>query len=427
MNKNNVLTRKQQYLAVALSIVLSLLVVWGAVFGATTISNNINTGGTLTVTGVSTLTGAVTMSSTLTLTDDLVVDTDTLFVDNSANNVGVGTATPSVNAMLVVGEGINTYTGDVYMTGGLTIAATTSSNNSVEGSFLLSSTRLTDPTAVEGLFYYNAQDKVLKMSDGTNWFTVGTTTGGLTVSGSRIQLSTLASQFLTLGTTTEGFGGVAFNLVTLEATSTQTIPLTLRGRNAQLANLFLLVDAGDTELFAIDALGNASGTQLTLSSDLTVSGSITGFVSNASSSIAANLNVAGPLSASSTLTVAGLATIGDGTSAFVAQGSSTVTGAFRVGAGSSIGAMVFGMCFLENATIVASSTGYTDCSSATGVLASDRVFVQATSSLASRFIIQSASSSVAGVINVQIYNTGYPIADPNNAMATGSLNFWAVR
>ncbi len=65
--------------------------------------------GGLTVTQATILTGAATLSSTLgvtgvvTLTTDLLVDTDTLFVDASANNVGIGTSTPQVS--LVIDEG----------------------------------------------------------------------------------------------------------------------------------------------------------------------------------------------------------------------------------------------------------------------------------------------------------------------------------
>ncbi|MDO8429795.1 MAG: hypothetical protein Q7S73_00300 [bacterium] len=62
MNKSNVLTRTQQYFAVISAVVLSLLVVWAAAFGATTISSNINTGGTLTVTSTSALTGLATLT-----------------------------------------------------------------------------------------------------------------------------------------------------------------------------------------------------------------------------------------------------------------------------------------------------------------------------------------------------------------------------
>src|SRR3989339_657350 len=75
---------KNKYLI--LSVVLSVIFVAAITYGATTISTNINTAGTLTVSGVSTLTGAVYATSTLqatgvtTLYDNLVVDTDTLFV-----------------------------------------------------------------------------------------------------------------------------------------------------------------------------------------------------------------------------------------------------------------------------------------------------------------------------------------------------------
>ena len=54
-----------------------------------TFSGNMSMGGTLGVTG------AATLSSTLAVTDDLTVDSGTLFVDASANRVGIGTTSPS--------------------------------------------------------------------------------------------------------------------------------------------------------------------------------------------------------------------------------------------------------------------------------------------------------------------------------------------
>lgn len=60
MNKSNVLTVKQQYLVVVLTTVLSILVVWAMASGATTISTNIVTGGSLEVGTTSTLTGLST-------------------------------------------------------------------------------------------------------------------------------------------------------------------------------------------------------------------------------------------------------------------------------------------------------------------------------------------------------------------------------
>ena len=55
----------------------------GTFSGNVTNSGNVTVGGTLGVTGVT------------TLSDDLVVDTNTLFVDASANKVGIGTTTPA--------------------------------------------------------------------------------------------------------------------------------------------------------------------------------------------------------------------------------------------------------------------------------------------------------------------------------------------
>ncbi|MDP3729214.1 MAG: hypothetical protein Q8R26_00445 [bacterium] len=63
----NILTKTQQYSVVIFSVALSLFIVYAGVFGATTISTNITTDGTLTVTGASTLTGAAALSSTLTV------------------------------------------------------------------------------------------------------------------------------------------------------------------------------------------------------------------------------------------------------------------------------------------------------------------------------------------------------------------------
>jgi hypothetical protein len=58
-------------------------------------SDNIDVPGTLDVTGVATFDDAVSMASTLDVSGDATFDTNTLFVDVSQNNVGVGTATPA--------------------------------------------------------------------------------------------------------------------------------------------------------------------------------------------------------------------------------------------------------------------------------------------------------------------------------------------
>jgi hypothetical protein len=214
MHLRNIYRNKNLY-SVLLSAVLSVVLVAIGVSAATTISTNINTGGTLTVSG------------------DADFDTDTLYVDVSADRVGVGTSTPS--AMLAVGEGSGTVTGDVYLTGGLTVGATTTIN-STEGTILLANTRNANPTATEGLFYYNATDKALRLYDGTRWAMIATSSlsGGLSAVGSRIQLGALATGFLTLGTTTSH----GPSLMTLEATSTNSIPLSIVGITGQTQDLF---------------------------------------------------------------------------------------------------------------------------------------------------------------------------------------------
>ncbi|MBU1091524.1 hypothetical protein KKA27_01515, partial [Patescibacteria group bacterium] len=117
---------------------------------------------------------------------------------------------------------------------------------------------------------YNTASKVIKMYDGSDWFTVGTTTSGLTLSGHRLQLADL-NHYLTLGTTTQS----GLSMLTLEATSTAAIPLTLRGYASQTANLFQVHDVAGTELFALDFAGNASTTMISTTGNIWVDGILT--------------------------------------------------------------------------------------------------------------------------------------------------------
>ncbi|MDP2933164.1 MAG: hypothetical protein Q8N81_03450 [bacterium] len=238
-------------------------------YGATTISTSIVTGGDLTVSGAAALSTTLAVTGVSTLTGDLVVDTDTLYVDVSTDRTGVGTTTPS--AMFSVGEDAGTVTGDVYFTGGLTLG--NAKIHSIDGAIAFG-IRTADPTAQEGLIYYNSTSKVLKMSDGTDWFAVGTTTSGLALSGTnntKITLSDLTTQYMTFGTTSQS----GFSVLTLEATTTDAIPFTIRGYNAQTANLLQIHDVGSAELFAIDALGYASTTMISTTGNLWIGGNAT--------------------------------------------------------------------------------------------------------------------------------------------------------
>ena len=112
----------------------------------------------------------------------------------------------------------------------------------------------------------------------------------------------------------------------------------------------------------------------------------------------------------------------------VTIGTTASTSALKVGDEadvSTINGLVFGFCTIPATSVTATSTSYADCTGATGVVANDRVFVQATSSLPANFLIQAASTTVNGIINVRIYNTGYPAGVTDTGV--NSFNFWSVR
>ena len=265
--------QKRNIATVGITSLVAFLFVAVSVYGATTISTNINTGGTLTVTGQSTLTGAIYASSTAQINSTLTTYADAVFNENgaatgdfriegdtitslfhadaSADRVGIGTSTPS--AFFSVGEAGGTVTGDIYLTGGLTVGATTTIN-STEGTILLASSRQSDPTGVEGLFYYSAANKNVRLYNGSSWGVIGTSTG-FDLSGRNIHLSDINNHFITLGTTTAHDA----SLLTLEATSTLSVPLTLVGETSQAANLFQIKNDADTNLFYVNSAGGVFG------------------------------------------------------------------------------------------------------------------------------------------------------------------------
>jgi len=92
---------QNRFLSVTLSVVVSALSVAAIGYAATTISTNMNTGGTLTVTGDSTLSGNITAggtSATTTISGGLRADSadNTFVVDFSSSRVGIGTTSPAV-------------------------------------------------------------------------------------------------------------------------------------------------------------------------------------------------------------------------------------------------------------------------------------------------------------------------------------------
>lgn len=245
------------------SIVLSVVFVASITFASTTISSNVQTDGTLSVTGISTFNGQLQASSTALFTDSVTV----------------------------------------YK--GLTVGSGTTAN-AIDGTVLFKAQATAPSVGTQGGVYYDSVSKVLKLSDGTSWFTIGTTTSGISLTGARLQLGDLATQYLTLGTTTQQSSGQA--LLTLEATTTTSVPLVLVGYNNQTGNLFSIRNAGSTKLLYITSAGNlfATGTvqatgAVTAYSTLTVGGV---------ASLGSSLGVTGAATFSSTLGVTGLTTLG---------------------------------------------------------------------------------------------------------------------
>src|SRR3989344_5948430 len=303
--------------SVATASIVATLGVVALTFAATTISTNINTGGTLTVSGASTLTGSLSTAGSLYASSTLNI-----------------TAT-------------STFTGDALFSKGVGIGA----DNSVANTILISGLS-TAPDSSEGRLYYNSGSKVLQLYDGTQWANVATSTGGagLDVSGSRLQLNSLNS-YLTIGTTTQQ----GLSMLTLEATSTVAIPLTLVARNSQTAHLLNVRNSGSSDLLYVDSGGGLFGSStlqiggvvttygnMTLGDAaadvLTINAGIAGFVSTASSTVVGDLTTSGQLRASSTslftgaLTTYGNVTLGDvAGDAIVLTGNASTTNSLTVG------------------------------------------------------------------------------------------------
>jgi len=274
MNKSY---RVKNFASILFSTVLSFIFVFAVANAASTISTNISTGGTLTVTGTTALDGGLTM------------DTDKFTVANTTGNTVVG--------------GTFTVTGTSALNETVTIAA---SKGLVLGS---SSSNLTGSA---GMIFYDSTNKAIKLYDGSSWFTVGTTTTGVQLSGNRVSLGDLTTQYMTIGTTTQ----TGLSVMTLTGTTTTSIPLTIRGATSQAANLFQLQNIGGTELFALDFAGNASSTMLSTTGNIWVNGYATTTGSN------------GNFATEGTLTVGGTAAV---TGATTLTGALTANGAVTLG------------------------------------------------------------------------------------------------
>lgn len=94
-----------------------------------------------------------------------------------------------------------------------------------------------------------------------------------------------------------------------------------------------------------------------------------------------------------------------------------------------INGLSFGYCTFSDTTVTASSTNFFDCTTSTAntLVSADRVFVQATSSFDTGFVIEAASTTGVSTINVRVRNISGHLGAPDTTLGGTSLNFWAVR
>lgn len=110
--------QRSRYASVIISVLVSFLFVSMSVYGATTVSTNLSTGGTLSVTGLSTLTGFIstassTVSNTLWVAGAFTASS-TLQASGNAflyGTLGVGATTTLSQEVGLVGDVLQTNTG----------------------------------------------------------------------------------------------------------------------------------------------------------------------------------------------------------------------------------------------------------------------------------------------------------------------------
>ena len=400
------ITNKNVY-SVILSVVLSFAFVAVSVFASSTISTNISTDGTLSVSGISSFSGSAQASSTL------------------------------------------------VVTGATTLYGTTT----VKSQPFVLGLMATNPNGqTEGTIFYDSTNKQIKLYDGSSWFVVATSTGGMVLSGSRIAFDSLTTQYVTLGTTTPQ----GASIMTLEATSTKAIPLSLVAYEGQTANTFQIRNIASANLLFANSGGALFGSSTAqFTGAITTYGSdIFGDASTDTITINGGTVAMGNAATTTVPTTAvhniwSVATSTSGTPIFSVSGISSPNGRIGIGTLSpattlevigtasstslivggnstngTLAGMIFGTCNIVTKSITASSTAGVACTTATGITTSYKVFVQATSSLivyggaysSGDFVITRASSTAVNTIGVELLNlTG----DATSTYAT--LNFWAVR
>ena len=104
--------------------------------------------------------------------------------------------------------------------------------------------------------------------------------------------------------------------------------------------------------------------------------------------------------------------------------SATTTDTTSIGSGVAIREFNWGTCDFADTAVTASSTATVFCNNATGIASGDNVFVTATSSFDTEFVIQTASSTATDVIQLRVFNLG--TVDDDSLDGT-TLNWQSIR
>lgn len=187
-------------------------------------------------------------------------------------------------------------------------------------------------------------------------------------------------------------------------------------KNRMFVSVFLSVSVAFIFVFVAVQAATTISTSITTGGNLTVSGTaaVAGATTLSSTLTAAGLTViSGQFQASSTSLFGGnMDILGSASStSLVVQGTASTT-ALKVGGGNTISGLLFGTCaFAANGAITASTTQSSQCSGATGVVTTDKVFVTPRF-IETGLVLIGASSTVNGAIQVSVFNM---------AMATGTF------
>ena len=214
------------------------------------------------------------------------------------------------------------------------------------------------------------------------------TDGNLTVSGNTTLGDAATDRAIFTGTlqasTTALFtsGFTTYGNWTIDRSATTTVTFNQRGINFDSNTFVINPDANRVGILtanprtALDVVGTASTTRVIAATSVGVA-STTPYVA---------LGVTGTTTSSAGMTIGAL--------------------------GSKVTALRFGTCTFDPASMNASTTRSTNCTSATGVRANDRVFVTLRS-MPNGIVFVSASSTADNVIQITISNTGW--GPPNGA------------